>query len=111
MQMIVGQLRHAAAARRARQKADLHQIRLVDILERHGFLADGRRQRLQTDRPAAVIADNGRQHPAIDGVETQIIDLEPSERVVGRLAGDDAVIIELREVAHTPKRSRRGLDS
>ena len=35
-----------AAARGTLQKADLHQIRLHNVFDRHGFLANGRRQRL-----------------------------------------------------------------
>ena len=47
MQMVIGKLRNAATARRAGQKADLHQIRLIDILQRDRLLADGRRKRLR----------------------------------------------------------------
>ena len=46
-QMFVGQPRCAAAPGRPGQKAHLHQIRLTQVLQRHGFFAQSRRQRLQ----------------------------------------------------------------
>ena len=51
IQMTVSLQRHAASARRAAEKADLHEIRLVNVQQRDGFLADGRRQRLDANRP------------------------------------------------------------
>ena len=55
MKMLIRQLRDAAAARRARQKPDLQQIRLIDVLQRDGLLTDGRSQRLKAHWAAAVI--------------------------------------------------------
>ena len=49
---------------------------------------------------AAVIADDSREHPAIRCVEAEPIDLELAQRMVDRLARDDAVIIDLRKIAH-----------
>ena len=49
--MLVGTACDAAAAGRARQKALLQQIRLIDILERYSLLADRRRERLETGPP------------------------------------------------------------
>ena len=40
MEVVVGKLRNTTPAGRARQEADLHQIGLVDILQRDGLLAD-----------------------------------------------------------------------
>ena len=53
MEVVVGKLRNTTPAGRACQEADLHQIGLVDVLQRDGLLADGRRERLQADGAAA----------------------------------------------------------
>ena len=49
-------------------KPDLHQIGFIHVLQGHRFLIDRRRQGIQPHRPAAVVADDGGQHPAVDGI-------------------------------------------
>ena len=51
-----------------------------------------------------VGADDGREHAAVDGVKPELVDLELAERVVGRLGGDDAVVADLREIAHAAQK-------
>ena len=67
MKMLIRQLRDAAAARRARQKPDLQQIRLIDVLQRDGLLTDGRSQRLKAHWAAAV-SSRGIRREAISTV-------------------------------------------
>ena len=52
--MLIGLARHAAPARRALQKAELHQIRLVNVQQCHRLFPDRRRQRFQPYRAAAI---------------------------------------------------------
>ena len=66
--VIIGLFGHAAAARRACQKTLLQKVRLVNILQRHGFLIDGRRKRIKADGAAAVKFDDAAEHPAVEEV-------------------------------------------
>src|SRR5437667_12818817 len=54
----VGVARRHAAARRALQEADLHQVRLVDVHERVGLLRDRGGDRLDADRATVVLLDD-----------------------------------------------------
>lgn len=51
IQVLIREPSHAASARSAREKAYLHQIWLVHVLERDRLLADCSRQSLKSDRP------------------------------------------------------------
>ena len=66
--MLIRLARHAAAARRAREEAELHEVRLVHVPERDGFLADGRGERVDADRAAAVDVDDAADiNPRVEG--------------------------------------------
>ena len=54
MQVLIGQLRDAAAARRACQKTNLQKIRFIDILDCYSLFTDCRRKCFKSDRPSAV---------------------------------------------------------
>ena len=90
----------AAAARGTLQKADLHQIRLHNVFDRHGFLANGRRQRFHTHGAAVIILDNRVQHASVAGIEPKLVNLEAVKRNLRRAVCDDAVAHDLRKVAH-----------
>ena len=62
MQVVIGLVGDAAAAGGAGQKAQLHQIGFVHILQRYGLFADGSSQCFQTYGAAAVIADDRCEH-------------------------------------------------
>ena len=98
--MLVGTACDAAAAGRARQKALLQQIRLIDILERYGLLADRRRERLETDRSAVVKLDDAAQHPPISRIEPQLVHFEAQQRGIGDFFRDDTISAHLRIIAH-----------
>ena len=68
-EVLVGPPRRDAAARRALEKADLDEKRLVDVLDRVALLAERRGQAADADRPAAELLDDRQQQPAIDLVE------------------------------------------
>ena len=67
MQVLIGQLRDAAAARRACQKTNLQKIRFINVFQRDGLLADGRGQCLKAHRAAAV-SSRGIRREAISTV-------------------------------------------
>ena len=98
--MLIGAAGDATAARCARQEADLHQIRLVHVLQRDGLLTDGGGQRVQTDGATVVKANDRGEHSAVDVVKTQGIDLQLLQGKIGDLRGDGAIALDLCKVAH-----------
>ena len=58
--MIVGRLRRDPAARCPGQETDLHEVRLVDVLNRGAFFGNGRRNRIDADRAAAEFLNDSR---------------------------------------------------
>ena len=71
--MLISTACDAAAAGRARQTALLQQIRLIDVLERHGLFANRRRERFQADRPAVIEFDDTAQHPPVRRIEAHLV--------------------------------------
>ena len=49
-------------------------------------------------RTAAVVLDDGPQHPPVDGVQPQVVDLQRAQGLVRHILGDDAVGLHLGEV-------------
>src|SRR6266849_9502542 len=54
-----------APALRAVEQAQLHQVRLVDLLDGVFFLAERRRNRVQPYRPARILLDDGEHQVAV----------------------------------------------
>ncbi len=103
--MAVSGKRGDAAARRALQVALLDQERLDHVLDGVAFLADGVRQVLHADRPAAEFLDHGKQELAIHHVHAERIHVKHLERRVGDAFRDRAVGLDLRVVAHAPQQA------
>src|SRR2546427_11890079 len=89
-----------AAARRAREKALLHQEGLVHLLERAGVLAHGGGDGREAYRPALELLDDGLQDPAVHVVEAELVHVEPFERLGRDRRGNLAPGPYLRVVAH-----------
>ena len=98
--MLIGPPGDAPASGRAGEEAHLHQIGLVYVLQGDSFLVDGGRQGLQTHWAAAVVLNNGAEHPPVDGVQPQVIHLQGGQGHVGHLPGDDAPGLHLGKVTH-----------
>src|SRR5437773_8090522 len=98
--MTVGVFGGDAAARRPLEIALLHQVRLVDVLDRLGVLAQRRRERFEPDRTAGELVHDRREEHAVDGVETLVIDLERGERLARYGERDASIVPDLGEVAH-----------
>src|SRR5690242_21498947 len=69
-EVLIGEPRRLAAARRAADEALLHEERLVDVLERARVLAQDDRQRLQADRATVVALDERFEHPTVHLVQS-----------------------------------------
>src|SRR5947199_3446301 len=73
-EVLVGELGRDTPARRPRQKAELHQEWLVDVLDCLGILRHRHRDGVEPDRATLVILDDGQEDATVDGVETELID-------------------------------------
>ncbi len=91
--------RYHAAARGALKKADLQQIRLVYIFDRLAFFTDRSGYRIQSDRAALKAENNGAEHFMVDFVQTERVDLNAGKGRPGDLQRDDAVPLDLCEIA------------
>src|SRR5262245_62167337 len=91
-QVLISRRSHDASARRAVQKADLNQVRLVNFFDRLFLLADRRRDCADADRAAIELFNDRRQQFAVDFVQAVAVDLHPVERVGGHFGGDVAVV-------------------
>ena len=76
MQMFIRQVCYASAARCSCEEADLHEIRLINVLQRNGFFPDRGRERFKPDRAAAILLYDRLQHSAINHVKAEMIDLK-----------------------------------
>ncbi|CDN43722.1 hypothetical protein BN871_DJ_00040 [Paenibacillus sp. P22] len=112
--MAVGRRSDDTPSRSPLQEADLHEIRLVHILDRLAFLADRRCDRVQAYGAAAIVGDHRLQHLVVDPVESERIHRDQRQRLLGELVRNDAVAADLREIANPleepvgdPRRSPR----
>ena len=103
--MLISLSGHTASARRSGEESALKKIRLINILNRNSLFIDRCSQRFQSDGPAAVKVNNAPQHPAVDRVEAELIDLKPRERFICNIACDHAVRAYLRIIAHTTQQT------
>ena len=90
-QMLICQPGRTASARRAGQKAHLHQVRLAQVFQRDGFLAESRRQRFQTHRAAVVHLNDRAEQAAVQLVQTQGVHVHPLQAQQGHIPVNDAV--------------------
>ncbi len=95
-----------AALRRTVEETKLQQIRLYDIHDGLGLLADGRRNRVQPHRAAVIFFDNGFQHATIDLVQAQRIDLQQVQRAGSDFPRYDALAAHLGKIAHTAQETQ-----
>ena len=73
-----------AAARRPLEEAELQQVRLVDVLDRVGLLAERDGEGRQPDRPAAELERDRLEELAVDALEPLLVDLEQLQRLAAR---------------------------
>ena len=98
MEVVIGQPGHTAAPGRPGQKADLHQVRLINILQRHALLPHGGGQGIQPHRTSGIVLNDGGEDAAVDAVQAEVIHLQPFQRLGGDLRGDDPAALHLGKV-------------
>ena len=74
--MLIGELCGAAASGSSCDEAELHQIRLADVLEGDSLLADSRGEGIEPDGASAVALDYHFEHTPVKAVEAEVIDVE-----------------------------------
>ena len=97
--MLAPELRHDPPTRRALDEPELEQVRLVDVLDRLGLLAQRDRERREPDRAASEALDDRAQERAVEPLEPGLVDLEQLERLVGDGSRDRACVPNLGDVA------------
>src|ERR1700748_855180 len=85
---------------RAHQKTLLDEKRLDDVFERAPVLADSRRKTVDSDRAAIETLNDGHQQLAVEGIETEWIDLRAVQGCIGQPLVDRAVRLHLCVVAN-----------
>ena len=90
-------------ARGALQEAELQQVRLVDVLDRVGLLAERDGERREADGPAAELERDRLQQLAVGALEAVVVDLEQLEGLLRDVARDHAGVTHLGDVADAPQ--------
>ena len=76
------QFRDDSPPRRPLDEPELEQVRLVDVLDRVGLLAERDGQRREADRPAAELVRDRPQEVAIDPLEARLVAVEGLDAIV-----------------------------
>ena len=92
--MLVSQIGGYPASRRSLNKADLHQIRFIDVFQGRYFLGNGVGQGFHADRSALESFDDAAYVALVDIVQSQLVDLQAVQRQRSYLVVYDAVLIE-----------------
>ena len=80
--MLSAELGDDAAARRALQEPELEEVRLVDVLDRVGLLAERDRERREADRAAPELGGDRVEQLPVDALEALLVDLQELERLL-----------------------------
>jgi len=96
--MPIGGIGDDAAARRAIQKALLHQEGLVYVFDGIDGFTDGRGDRIEADRAAAEFLDNDLKDLAVGPVETAGIDFQSIEGMIGKVGRNRLDVGDLSKV-------------
>jgi len=88
--MTVGLWRRKATARRALQEALLHEERLIHFFDSSFIFADGSSYCLHSNRAAFEFLNDCLENSGIHVVETELIDVEKTERILRYIARDAA---------------------
>ena len=104
-EMFVGQRRGHAAALGAIEQAQLHQVRLVNLLDGIFFFAERSGDGIQAHGAAGKFLDDREHEIAVHFVEAVFIDAEPVERFAGDVGGDAALRAHFGEVAHAAQQA------
>ena len=92
IKMLVSKPGHNSASGSAVDKPKLQKIRLVYIFDGHAVFTSGGSQCVKPYRASTKAFYHGCYHIAVYRVQTDFVYLKTSERLVGNLSGDFAVI-------------------
>src|SRR5208337_5439399 len=98
--VLIRQMCSHSSARRAVQKSDLDEERLIDFLDGVSLLRQRRCQRVHPHWPALVLLDDAEQQLAVNLVEAVAIDLEHLQRRLRRRFVDLAYALHLGVVTY-----------
>ena len=104
-EVLVGEEGRFAATGGAFDEAFLDEVGFIDILDRTGVFAHGCCDRIEADRSATELIDDGKQQFVIDLIETEGINIESFEGVLGDLEVDGTVTLDLCEVTYATQES------
>lgn len=98
--MLVSQRRCLASARGTFDESFLDEVGLIDILDGAGIFAHGGSDCIESDRSAAELIDDGGEEFVIYLIETESIDIQRLEGILGDVEIDGTVTFDLGEIAH-----------
>ena len=99
--MSVRQFGGLTASRCTFDEAFLDQVRLINILYRSGVLAHSGGYGVQTDWSSAELVDDGGQELVIYLVQTEGVDIQGFESILGDVQIHSAIALDLCKVAYT----------
>ena len=103
--MIVGKLCDTSAARSSCKEADLHKIRLVNVLDCNGFLTNRCGKGIKSNRATVIVLDNRLKKAAVDVVKAQLVDLKRLKSICSNVGCNGSVALYKGKVTHTLKKS------
>src|SRR5579885_3428413 len=90
-QMLIGQASHHAPTRGTRDKTELQEIWLIDILNRLAILAGTGGQGIKTNRAAIEFLNDRQEEIAIGLVQADFINLQSIERLLSYFFRNHAI--------------------
>src|SRR5215471_5730573 len=101
--MLISKPSRHSTARRAIQKADLEQVRLIDLFYRILFLTDRRRQSSETDWTAVKLSNNRHKELAVHFIKAKRIYFHAVERLGGHISIHVSIVKNLGDITNAPQ--------
>ena len=101
VQVLVSEFGHFASSGRALDEAFHDKVGLVHVFDSAGILAHSRGDGVQAHGSALELVDDGCQQFVVHLVESEGVDIQGLEGILGYLQIDGTVAFDLRKVAHT----------
>ena len=96
--MLVGQLGDHTSAGSALDESLHDEIRLVNLLDSAGILAEGRGDGVDTHGAATECVDDGEQYLVVGFGETEAVDIQCREGLLCFVVGDESGVVVLGEI-------------
>ena len=101
--MLVGQLGDHTSAGSALDESLHDEIRLVNLLDSAGILADGSGNSCDAHWSATELVDDGEQYLVVGFVEPEAVDVQCREGILRYLVVDATGALHMGEIPHTPQ--------